>query len=114
MMRWSWLPRCAALKSGCANWSGCSAGKTMEVEILKEALELARAKNRSCCRARRFPEIPVKRVIQTLGVARSNVFQPGDGARPGPGPQERHGDVELAAAIRRLVHARPTYGTGGL
>ncbi len=32
--------------------------KTMEVEILKEALELARAKNRSCCRARRIREIP--------------------------------------------------------
>jgi transposase-like protein len=32
--------------------------KMMEVEILKEALELAPAKNRSCCRARRYPEIP--------------------------------------------------------
>src|SRR3954469_3890651 len=32
--------------------------KTMEVEILKDALELARAKNRSCCRDRRCPEIP--------------------------------------------------------
>src|SRR5438046_10029790 len=32
--------------------------KTMEVEILKEALDLARAKNRPCCRTRRFPEIP--------------------------------------------------------
>ena len=32
--------------------------KTMEVEILKEALDLARAKNRPGCRTRRFPEIP--------------------------------------------------------
>jgi transposase len=32
--------------------------KTMEVEILKEALDLARAKNRSCCRTRRLREIP--------------------------------------------------------
>jgi transposase len=31
--------------------------KTMEVEILKEALDLARTKNRCCCRARRCPEI---------------------------------------------------------
>jgi transposase len=31
--------------------------KTMEVEILREALELARAKNRACCRTRCFPEI---------------------------------------------------------
>jgi transposase len=32
--------------------------KTMEVEILKEALDLARAKKRPCCRTRRFPEVP--------------------------------------------------------
>jgi len=32
--------------------------KTMENEILKEALELARAKNRSCCHTRRIREIP--------------------------------------------------------
>ena len=32
--------------------------KTMEVEILKEALDLARAKNRPCCRTRCFREIP--------------------------------------------------------
>ena len=32
--------------------------KTIEVEILKEALMLARQKNRSCSRARRFREIP--------------------------------------------------------
>ena len=31
--------------------------KTMEVEILKEALDLARAKNRPCCRTRRFRAI---------------------------------------------------------
>jgi transposase len=31
--------------------------KTMEVEMLKEALDLARAKNRPCCRTRRFREI---------------------------------------------------------
>ena len=30
--------------------------KTMEVEILKEALDLARVKNRSCCRTRRRRE----------------------------------------------------------
>ena len=32
--------------------------KTMEVELLKEALDLARQKNRRCRRARRCPEIP--------------------------------------------------------
>jgi len=49
--------------------------KTMEVEILKEALELARAKkpillSRSLASGR----YPVKRVSQTLGVPRSNIL----------------------------------------
>ncbi|HVH80156.1 MAG TPA: IS3 family transposase [Stellaceae bacterium] len=85
--------------------------KTMEVEILKEALELAPGKKTDLAVAltasRRYP---VKRVTQILGVARSNVLERREGARPRRGPQERPGDVELAAAIRRLVDARPTYG----
>src|SRR5437763_4266213 len=85
--------------------------KTMEVEILKEALDLARAKKPifavALAASRRYP---VRRVSQTLGVARSNVLDRRNDARPGRGPQERPGDVELAAAIRRLVDARPTYG----
>ena len=52
----------------------------------------------------------MKRVTQTLGVARSNVLERCNDARSRRGPQERPGDVELAAAIRRLVDARPTYG----
>ena len=32
--------------------------KTMEAEILKEALDLARQKNRPCCRTRRFRKVP--------------------------------------------------------
>jgi transposase InsO family protein len=52
----------------------------------------------------------MKRVTQILGVARSNVLERCNDARSRRGPQERPGDVELAAAIRRLVDARPTYG----
>jgi transposase InsO family protein len=52
----------------------------------------------------------VKRVTQILGVARSNVLERRKNARPRRGPQERPGDGELAAAIRHLVDARPTYG----
>jgi putative transposase len=52
----------------------------------------------------------VKRVSETLGVVRSNVLERRHDARPRRGPQERPGEVELAAAIRRLVDARPTYG----
>jgi len=52
----------------------------------------------------------VKTISQTLGVARSNMIERRDDRRPGRGPQERTGDVELAGAIRRFVDARPTYG----
>jgi transposase InsO family protein len=52
----------------------------------------------------------VKTISQTLGVARSNVIERRDGLRTRRGPQERHGDVELAGMIRRFVDERPTYG----
>ena len=85
--------------------------KTLEVEILKEALDLARAKKpilqSSSAPPRRFP---MKAVTDTLGVARSNVAERVKGARSRRGPQTRDGDLELAAEIRRLVDARPTYG----
>jgi putative transposase len=52
----------------------------------------------------------VKTVAETLGVARSNLIERRDQKRPRRGPQTRQGDVDLAADIRRLVDARPTYG----
>jgi len=52
----------------------------------------------------------VKTVSTTLGVARSNIVERGNGKRPQRGPQERAGDAELTGAIRQLVDARPTYG----
>lgn len=52
----------------------------------------------------------MKAVAATLGVARSNLIERRDGHRPRRGPQDRPGDIELAAAIRRLVDQRPTYG----
>jgi transposase InsO family protein len=52
----------------------------------------------------------VKTVTDTLDVARSNVAERIKGARPKRGPQTRDGDLELAADIRRLADARPTYG----
>ena len=84
--------------------------KTMEVEILKEALELARSKNDRAvqlCARRRFP---MKAVTDTLCVARSNIIERVKDGRARRGPQVRKGDLELAAKIRHLVDERPTYG----
>jgi putative transposase len=52
----------------------------------------------------------MKPVTETLGVARSNVAERVKGDRPRRGPQDRAGDLELGAEIRRLVDERPTYG----
>ena len=86
--------------------------KTMENEILKEALDLARAKkpillSRSVAAGR----FPMKRVTDTLGVARSNI----DRARRGRAAETRAARTGPATSnwlrdIRRLVDARPTYG----
>jgi putative transposase len=52
----------------------------------------------------------VKTIAETLGVARSNLIERRDDAKPKRGPQDRPGDFELSADIRRLVDQRPTYG----
>ena len=52
----------------------------------------------------------MKRIAETLDVARSNLIERRDSARPKRGPQDRPGDLELSAGIRRLVDQRPTYG----
>jgi len=52
----------------------------------------------------------VKTVAATLQVARSNLIERRDGSRPQRAPQNRAGDVDLVADIRRLVDQRPTYG----
>jgi transposase InsO family protein len=86
--------------------------KTMEVEILKEALELARAKSPTLLSLSRRWAIPGedRQSRRRWVYARSNIIERRDGGRPQPRPQERAVDVELASAIHRLVDARPTYG----
>jgi hypothetical protein len=51
-----------------------------------------------------------KTVAATLQVAHSNIIERCDGSRPLRAPQNRAGDVDLVADIRRLVDQRPTYG----
>jgi transposase InsO family protein len=52
----------------------------------------------------------VKTVAATIGVARSNIIERQKAPWPKRGPQNRAGDIELAADIRRLVDQRPSYG----
>ena len=52
----------------------------------------------------------MKTVAATLQVARSNLIERRDGSRSQRAPQNRAGDFDLVADIRRLVDQRPTYG----
>jgi putative transposase len=52
----------------------------------------------------------VKRIAETLGIARSNLIERTAGKRRKRGPQTRAGDAELTADIRRVVDTRPSYG----
>src|ERR1041385_8880466 len=56
--RWWRRPRRAAWKSGCASWSGYWAARPWKSRSSRRLSNSRGQKNRSCCRARRFPEIP--------------------------------------------------------
>ncbi|WP_424139660.1 IS3 family transposase, partial [Roseomonas chloroacetimidivorans] len=85
--------------------------KTMEVEILREALSAARGKKPGLAVAvATTGRFPVKLVADTLGVARSNLVEQVRGRAKPRGRYRRQGDDELLAAIRQLTDARPTYG----
>jgi transposase len=63
--------------------------KTMEFEILKEALDLARVKKTLAVAVAASGGYPVKRIAETLGVARSNLIEQAAGKRRKRGPQTR-------------------------
>ena len=52
----------------------------------------------------------MKAIAETLGVARSNLYDRLEGTTHSRGRYHRRGDAELLARITRLVTARPTYG----
>ena len=52
----------------------------------------------------------MRTIAETLGVARSNLYDRLEGTTHPHGRYHRRGDAELLARITRLVTARPTYG----
>ncbi|MGA8398134.1 MAG: IS3 family transposase [Pseudolabrys sp.] len=87
--------------------------KTMEVEILKEALDVARGKKTELATAimeRSEGRFAMKAVADTLAVARSNLIERVSRRAKSRRPYRKAGDDELLALIRRLVDERPTYG----
>ncbi|WP_115353333.1 IS3 family transposase [Roseomonas gilardii] len=85
--------------------------KTMEAEILREALDATRGKKPGLAAAvASSGRFPVKAVADTLGVARSNLVEQLKGRAHRRGPYQREGDDALLAEIRAITDARPTYG----
>lgn len=82
--------------------------KTLEVEILKEALARSREKNDAARDVAAQGRFPVKAVAETLGVSCSNLIERLAG---GAKPRRRYQKAQDAAVLplmRRLVDARPT------
>ncbi|PVA08747.1 IS3 family transposase [Pelagivirga sediminicola] len=85
--------------------------KTLEVEILKEALDKSRSKKTDvACAVAAEGRFPMSVVAETLGVSRSNLHARLTG---GAKPRRRYHKAQDAAVvplITALVAARPTYG----
>ncbi len=84
--------------------------KTMENEILREALAKALAKTDVAAAVAAEGRFPVKRVAEVLGISRSNLIERSQDRSKSRGPYEKAGNVMLLPLIRRLVDERPTYG----
>src|SRR4030088_2292114 len=110
MMRLCLPPSCADWKSGCAISNGCSAARPWRTRSSRRRSSWRGKKSDLAVQLCALGRFPMKQVTDTLGLARSNIAEGVKGARPKRGPQTRDGDVEMTAAIRRLVDARPTYG----
>ena len=84
--------------------------KTLEVEILKEALARSRQKTDVARDVAAQGRFPVKTVAETIGVSRSNLIERlAGGAKPRRRYQKAQ-DAAVLPLVRRLVDARPTYG----
>ena len=84
--------------------------KTLEVEILKEAVRIGRENTHLAAALVRCGGIPVKRVTDALAVSRSNTYECSRSPRPRP---ERYSKAEgafLLPLIVELLGGRQTYG----
>ncbi|MHA6345754.1 IS3 family transposase [Roseivivax sp. CAU 1761] len=85
--------------------------KTLEVEILKEALDKSRFKKTDLARAVAAEgRFPVKAVAETLGVSRSNLNARLNGSAKPRRRYHKAQDAVMLPLITAIVAARPTYG----
>lgn len=85
--------------------------KTLEVEILKEAVRIGREKKTHLAAALvRRGGFPVKRVTDALAVSRSNTYERIYSPRPRPERYNKAEDAFLLPLIVELLGGRQTYG----
>ncbi|WP_408733454.1 IS3 family transposase [Pseudomonas sp. LS1212] len=85
--------------------------KTMEAEILKEAVEIARSRKLDCALTLVAGGRPVKRVSECLGVARSQLtVRIKQSALPKVRRNRPVDDAELVVEIQQQVSELPSYG----
>ena len=84
--------------------------KTMENEILKEALASGGKKTDVASAVAAEGRFPMSRVAEVLEVSRSQLHARVSGVSRPRGSYRKTDDAELLPAIRRLVDQRPTYG----
>ncbi|WP_209428492.1 IS3 family transposase [Pararhodobacter sp. SW119] len=85
--------------------------KTLEVEILKEALDKARFKKTDlACAVAASGRFPMSAVAETLGVSRSNLHDRVSGKTKPRRRYHKAQDAALLPLIEQLVAERPTYG----
>ncbi|UZE08893.1 IS3 family transposase [Pseudomonas corrugata] len=85
--------------------------KTMEAEILKEAVEIARSRKLDCALTLVAGGRPVKLVSECLGVARSQLtVQIKQSVSPRTRRSRPVNDAELVAEIQQQVSELPSYG----
>lgn len=85
--------------------------KTLEAEILREAMDKARSKKTDlACAVAAERRFPVKVVADTLGVARSSLIDRLHGRTKPRRRYHKAQDAAVVPLITALVAARPTYG----
>src|SRR5437660_4363036 len=110
MMRSCLPPSCAEWKSGCAISNGCSAARPWRTRSSRRRSSWRGQKNRSCCPALCRRTVPDEAGHRYARPGALEHRRAGQGRASEARPQTRDGDLEVTAAIRRLVDARPTYG----
>jgi hypothetical protein len=84
--------------------------KTMENEILREAVRLAHEKKLIAIAVAALGRFPMKAIADTLEVSRSNLIDQSSSRRAKRGRYSKADDDRLMPMIRAFVDERPTYG----